>query len=57
MMYSRTLFHSIHRNTLKGTTRFVSLQTNVVIEECIVMINSEEFVGTTEYLTVYTIVM
>jgi hypothetical protein len=40
---------------MKGTERFVSLQTNVVlIEECNVMVNREELIGTTEYLSVFT---
>jgi hypothetical protein len=39
-------------NVVKGTEYFVSLQTSVVItEECNVMVNSEELIGTTEYLT------
>jgi hypothetical protein len=38
---------------MKGTEYFVSLQTSVVItEECNVMVNSEELIGTTEYLAV-----
>jgi hypothetical protein len=37
---------------MKGTACFVSLQTSVVItEECDVMGNSDELIGTTEYLT------
>jgi hypothetical protein len=37
---------------MKGSEYFVSLQTSVVItEECNVMVNSEELIGTTEYLT------
>jgi hypothetical protein len=36
---------------VKGTEYFVSLETNVVItEECNVTVNSEELIGTTEYL-------
>jgi hypothetical protein len=39
-------------NVMKGTEYFVSLQTNVVItEEYNIMVNSEELIGTTEYLT------
>jgi hypothetical protein len=39
-------------NVTKGTERFVSLQTNVVItEEYSIMVNSEELIGNTEYLT------
>jgi hypothetical protein len=39
-------------NVMKGTEYFVSLWTSVVItEEYNVMINSEELIGTTEYLT------
>jgi hypothetical protein len=39
-------------NVMKGTEYFVSLQTGVVItDECNVMVNSEELIGTTEYLT------
>jgi hypothetical protein len=38
---------------MKGTEYFVSLSTSVVItEEYNVMVNSEELIGTTEYLTV-----
>ena len=37
---------------MKGTEYFVSLQTSIVItEEYIVMVNSEELIGTTECLT------
>ena len=37
---------------MKGTEYFVSLQTSVVLnEEYNVIVNSEELVGTTEYLT------
>jgi hypothetical protein len=37
---------------MKGTEYFVSLQKSVVItEEYNVMVNSEELIGTTEYLT------
>jgi hypothetical protein len=37
---------------MKGTEYFVSLKTSVVItEEYDVMLNSEELIGTTEYLT------
>jgi hypothetical protein len=37
---------------MKGTEYFVSLKMSVVIsEECNVMINNEELIGTTEYLT------
>jgi hypothetical protein len=40
---------------MKGTERFVLLQTNVVlIEECNVMVNSEELIGATENLLVCT---
>jgi hypothetical protein len=39
-------------NVIKGTEYFVSLQTSVVItEECNVMVNSDELIGTTEYLS------
>jgi hypothetical protein len=39
---------------MKGTEYFVSLQTSVVItEQHNVMVNSEELIGTTEYLAVY----
>ena len=37
---------------MKGTEYFLSLQASVVLtEEYNVMVNSEEFVGGTEYLT------
>jgi hypothetical protein len=37
---------------MRGTEYFVSLETGVVItEECNVLINSEELIDTTEYLT------
>jgi hypothetical protein len=37
---------------MKGTEYFVSLQTSVVITEWYsVMVNIEELIGTTEYLT------
>jgi hypothetical protein len=37
---------------MKATEYFVSLQTSVVItEEYNVMVNSEELIGSTEYLT------
>jgi hypothetical protein len=37
---------------MKGTEYFVSLETSVVIsEENNVMVNSQELIGTTEYLT------
>jgi hypothetical protein len=40
---------------MKGTEHFVSLYTNVdLTEECNVMINSEELIGTIEYLTLQT---
>jgi hypothetical protein len=40
-------------NVMKGTEYFVSLQTSIVIaEEYNVMVNSEELIYTTEYLTV-----
>ena len=39
-------------SVMKGTEYFVSLQANVLVtEECNVMVNSEELIGTTEYLT------
>jgi hypothetical protein len=39
-------------NVMKGTEYFVSLQTGVIVtEECAVMVNSEQLIGTTEYLT------
>ena len=39
-------------NVMKGTEYFVSLLTSVVItEEYNIMVNSDELVGTTEYLT------
>jgi hypothetical protein len=39
-------------NVMKGTEYFVSLQTSVVItEEYNIMVNSEELIGTTDYLT------
>jgi len=39
---------------MKGTERFVSLQTSVVLTEVLnVMVISEELIGTTEYLSVY----
>jgi hypothetical protein len=38
-------------NVMKGTEDFVSLSTNVVInEDYNVMVNNEELIGTTEYL-------
>jgi hypothetical protein len=41
-------------NAIKGTEYFVSLQTSIVItEDCNVMVNMEELIGTTEYLTLY----
>jgi len=37
---------------MKGTEYFLSLQVSVVLtEEYNVMVNSEEFIGNTEYLT------
>jgi hypothetical protein len=40
---------------MKGTERFVSLQTSVVLTEVFnVMVISEELIGTTECLPVYT---
>jgi len=37
---------------MKGSEYFVSLQTSIVItEEYNVMVNSEELIGTTEWLT------
>jgi len=37
---------------MKGTEYFLSLQASVVLtEEYNVMVNSEEFIGSTEYLT------
>jgi hypothetical protein len=37
---------------MKGTKYFVSLWTSVVVtEECNVMVNSEELIATTEYVT------
>jgi hypothetical protein len=42
-------------NVMKGTEYFVSLQTSVTItEEHYVMVDSEELIGTTEYLTLCT---
>jgi hypothetical protein len=39
-------------NVLKGTEYFLSLLTSVVItEECNVMVNNQELIGTAEYLT------
>jgi hypothetical protein len=39
-------------NVMKGAEYFVSLQTSVVITEGYnVMVNSDELIGTTEYLT------
>jgi hypothetical protein len=39
-------------NVMKGTEYFVSLETSAVItEENHVMVNSEELIGVTEYLT------
>jgi hypothetical protein len=39
-------------NVVKGSVYFVSLWTSVfIIEEYNVMVNSEELIGTTEYLT------
>ena len=39
-------------NAMKGTEKFVLLQMSVVwTEECNVMVNSEEVIGTTEYVT------
>jgi hypothetical protein len=41
-------------NVMQGTEYFVSLQTNVLItEECNVMVNSEELIGTTQLVTLY----
>jgi len=40
---------------MKGTEYFVSLQTDVVLtEECTVMVNIEELIRTTQYLTLYS---
>jgi len=40
---------------MKGTEYFVSLKTSVVItEECNVIVNSGELIGTTDYLTLLT---
>jgi hypothetical protein len=40
---------------MEGTEYFVSLQTSVVItEECNGMLNSDELIGATEYLTLET---
>jgi len=42
-------------NITKRAEYFVSLQTGVVlIEECNVMVNSEELIGNTEYLMLQT---
>jgi hypothetical protein len=39
-------------NIIKGTEYFVSLQTHVVLtKEYNTVVNSEELIGTTEYLT------
>jgi hypothetical protein len=39
-------------NVMKGTEYFVSLWTSIVITEaCDAMVNSEELIRTTEYLT------
>jgi hypothetical protein len=40
-------------NVIKGVKSFMSLQTSVFItEECNVMVNIDDLIGTTEYLTV-----
>jgi hypothetical protein len=45
----------LDQNVVKRTEYFVSLQTSVVLsEECNFMVNSEELLGTTEYLTLWT---
>jgi len=59
MSHSSHALHTNHAHTvelsynvIKGTEHFVSLQTIVVItEEYNVMVNSEELIGTGEYLT------
>ena len=48
----RTITVEFGYNVMKGTEYFVSLYTSVVItEEYSVMVNSEELIGTAEYLT------
>jgi hypothetical protein len=43
----------LNHNVMKGAEYFLSLQTSAVItEECNVMVNSGELIGTTAYLTV-----
>jgi hypothetical protein len=43
-------------NVMKGTEQFVSLYTSVVItEKHNVMVNGEELIGATQYLTLQTI--
>ena len=41
-------------NVVKVAEYFVSLLTGVVITENIVMLNSQELIGTTDVLTLYT---
>jgi len=41
-------------NVMKVVGYFVSLLTRVVINENIVMVNSQELIGTTDVLTLYT---
>ena len=37
---------------MKGTENFVSLHVNIILtKQCNDMVNSEELIGTTEYLT------
>jgi hypothetical protein len=41
-------------NVRKGTECFLTLQTSVAVaEECIVMVRSEELIGTAEYMTLW----
>jgi hypothetical protein len=52
---SRTLNTlELDHNVVKRAEYFVSLQTSVLTEQCNVMVNSEELIGTTEYLTLWT---
>jgi hypothetical protein len=50
-----TYIAELGHNVMKGTEYLVSLQTSVVItEEYNVTVNSEELIGTTEHVTLYT---
>jgi hypothetical protein len=57
LFWRKIMRHSVYKlelgyNVMKGTEYIVSLKTSVVItEQHIVMVNSEELIGTTEYLT------